>query len=47
MSDSEVVLGHLKEAKFTVKSSKWRFSQNHLKFLGHEVGSGKKSPKEG
>ncbi|MCP8719654.1 MAG: reverse transcriptase domain-containing protein, partial [Asgard group archaeon] len=46
MTELEIVLGRLQEAKLTVKPSKCRFAQDHVKFLGHEVGSGKRSPSE-
>ncbi|XP_035211689.1 uncharacterized protein LOC118185877 [Stegodyphus dumicola] len=46
MKDLDVVLGRLQEAKLTVKPSKCKFAQDHVKFLGHEEGFGKRSPSE-
>jgi hypothetical protein len=40
------VLTCLGKAGLTVKPSKCKFAQDHVKFLGHEVGSGKRSPSE-
>ena len=42
----DIVLSRLSEAGLTVKPAKCRFAQSHVRFLGHEVGSGKRSPSE-
>lgn len=42
----EVVFKRLLEAHSTVKPSKCKFLQDHVRFLGHEVRSGKRSPSD-
>lgn len=37
----QVVLKRLREANLTLETSKCKFAQDHVKFMGHEVGSGK------
>ncbi|XP_054719150.1 uncharacterized protein LOC129228494 [Uloborus diversus] len=44
--DVDKVLERLGDAKLTVKPSKCRFAQDSVRFLGHDVGSGKRSPSE-
>lgn len=46
IQDVARVLKRLEKAGLTVKPIKCRFAQDHVKFLGHEVGSGKRSPSE-
>lgn len=41
-----MVLKRLRGVDLTVKPSKFKFVQDHVKFLGHEVGSGKWAPGE-
>lgn len=41
-----IVLDRLKGAKLTVKLAKCKFAQNCVRFLGHEIGSGTRSPSE-
>lgn len=40
------VLSRVAKAKLTIKSSKCRFAQNHVKYLGHMVGGGYRNPAE-
>ena len=40
------VLKRLSESGLKVKPTKCKFAQDHVRFLGHEVGSGKRSPSQ-
>lgn len=40
----ECVLDRIKKAKLTIKPSKCKFAQNHLKYLGHDIGNGSRTP---
>jgi len=42
----DLVLRKIAEAKLTIKPSKCRFAQNHVKYLGHIVGGGYRTPAE-
>jgi hypothetical protein len=46
VKDVDKVLSCLGKAGLTVKPAKCKFAQDHVKFLGHEVGSGRRSPSE-
>ncbi|GFT20443.1 retrovirus-related Pol polyprotein from transposon 297 [Trichonephila clavipes] len=42
----ETVLQRIKRSKLTIKSSKCKFAQQNVKFLGHIVGQGFRTPSE-
>ncbi|GFV97615.1 retrovirus-related Pol polyprotein from transposon 17.6 [Trichonephila clavipes] len=42
----ETVLQRIKRAKLTIKPSKCKFAQQNVKFLGHIVGQGFRTPSE-
>lgn len=41
-----IVLDRIKKANLTIKPAKCKFAQNHVKYLGHMVGDGFRSPAE-
>lgn len=46
LNDLDTVLGKVGDAGLKVKPSKCKFAQSQVHFLGHVVGSGKRSPSE-
>ncbi|GFX77867.1 hypothetical protein TNCV_739011 [Trichonephila clavipes] len=46
LKHSETVLQRIKKAKLTIKPSKCKFVQQNVKFLGHIVGQGFRTPSE-
>ena len=46
LKQSDIVLSRLSDAGLTVKPTKYKFAQSHVRFLSHEVGSRKRSPSD-